>query len=213
MSPPARSLSGRWSALVLGLAVGAAVVPWLLAEWELNRAWGFPLDDSWIHMQIARNLSSGHGMYFNAGEPVSASSAPLWTVLLAGLHLLPVDVVMAAKLVGVLLLWGTATFTFLLARQAGLSGGWALLASLSAATTPRLIWGSLSGMEITLYAAAATAGIWLCLRSRGAPPGRGATALLAAAALARPECLLLFPVLLLDSWLRMPPGPRIRVAR
>ena len=211
MSPPARSLSGRWSGLILGLAVSAAVVPWLLAEWELNRAWGFPLDDSWIHMQMARNLSSGHGLYFNAGEPVSASSAPLWTILLAGLHLLPVDVVMAAKLVGVLLLWGTATFTFLLARQAGLSGGWALLASLSAATTPRLIWGSLSGMEITLYAAAATAGIWLCLRSRGAPPGPGATVLLAASALARPECLLLFPVLLLDSWLRMPSGPRIRV--
>ena len=211
MFPSSRYLTGRGGALILGLAVGAAVLPWLLAEWKLNGSWGFPLDDSWIHMQIARNLSSGNGMYFNAGEPVSASSAPLWTVLLAGLHLLPVDVVAAAKLAGVLLLWGTGIFTFLLARQAGLGPGWALLASLAAATTPRLIWGSLSGMEITLYAAAATAGIWLCLRSRGAPPGPGATALLAASALARPECLLLFPVLLIDSFLRMPPGPRVRV--
>ena len=211
MSPPARSLSGSRAALVLGFATSAAVLPWLLSEWELNQTWGFPLDDSWIHMQIARNLGSGNGMYFNAGEPVSASSAPLWTVLLAGLHLLPADVVVAAKLAGVLLLWGTGTFTFLLARQAGLSGGWALLAGVAAATTPRLIWGSLSGMEITLYAAAATAGIWLCLRRRGRPPGPGATVLLAASALARPECLLLFPVLLLDSWLRMPSRPRTRV--
>ena len=42
MSPPARSLSGSRAALILGLAVSAAVLPWLLSEWELNQAWGFP---------------------------------------------------------------------------------------------------------------------------------------------------------------------------
>jgi len=54
----------------------------LLAQLQL-RLQPYLEDDAYIHLRIARNLAT-HGVpYFNLDEPVSASSAPLWTVLLA----------------------------------------------------------------------------------------------------------------------------------
>ena len=44
----------------------------------------FPLDDSWIHLQFARNLAEGRGFSYNPGVPVSGSTAPLWTLALGG---------------------------------------------------------------------------------------------------------------------------------
>ena len=41
---------------------------------------GFPLDDTWIHLQFARNLAEGQGFSFNPGVSSSGSSAPFWTL-------------------------------------------------------------------------------------------------------------------------------------
>src|SRR5690348_13183272 len=46
---------------------------------------GFPLDDSYIHLQFARNLATGHGWSFNPGEPTPGATSPLWVALLAAL--------------------------------------------------------------------------------------------------------------------------------
>ncbi|MGZ6066494.1 MAG: hypothetical protein ACXWVM_29115 [Polyangiales bacterium] len=46
-------------------------------------------DDQMISMRYARNLASGQGLVFNPGERVEGYTNPLWTVLLAGIHLLP----------------------------------------------------------------------------------------------------------------------------
>ena len=162
---------------------------------------GFPLDDAWIHLQLARNFSLGHGMYFNAGDPVSASSAPLWTLALSILHWLSgEEIVSTVKALGVLLLWGSGMAAFGLALALRLPFGLALLTSLISTITPRLVWGGLSGMEIPLYTLLSTAGIWLHVRSAGGRARPWTTILLAAAALARPECLMLFPLALLDRW-------------
>lgn len=162
---------------------------------------GFPLDDAWIHLQLARNLSLGHGMYFNPGDPVSASSAPLWTMALSVLHFLPgEEIVSTVKALGALLLWGSGMAAFGLALALRLPFGLALLTSLISTVTPRLVWGGMSGMEIPLYTLLSTAGIWLHARSAGGRARPGTTILFAAAALARPECLMLFPLALLDRW-------------
>ncbi|MCZ7668389.1 MAG: hypothetical protein M5U34_14955 [Chloroflexi bacterium] len=52
---------------------------------------GAPLDDAWIHFQFARNLSQGNGFSFNPGEATPGSTAPLWTMLLAGVGLFTED--------------------------------------------------------------------------------------------------------------------------
>ena len=185
---------------VTGVALAAAVALFLGWEQKVAGRWGFPLDDTWIHMQFARNLFAGQGFAFNPGEPISASSAPLWTVTLSLLYFLPWDVVLSAKALGALLLWASGLLTILLARSVGLEARWALLGGLTVVLTPRLLWGSLSGMEVTFYAALATGGVWLHLHSWRRAPSLAGTALLALASLARPECLILFPLAVLDRW-------------
>ncbi|MCC7262928.1 MAG: hypothetical protein IT369_10440 [Candidatus Latescibacteria bacterium] len=190
----------RSEAALLALAVLAAAGLFLWQEQVLAGRWGFPLDDAWIHLQFARNLVEGQGFSFNPGEVVSASTAPLWTLALALLYWLPFEVVWSAKALGVILLWLAGLLTARLGRSLDLERGWALAGGLVVVLTPRLVWGSLSGMEVLLYTALSLYGCCRHLETlEGAPCPRG-TAALALAALARPECLLLFPLVLVDRW-------------
>ncbi len=161
---------------------------------------GFPLDDAWIHLQLARNISVGAGFGLNPHEPVSLSTAPLWTLLVALLHLLPWDIVAVVKTAGALLLFANALMTWWLAQRIGLDRGWALLAGLVVGLTPRFLWASQSGMEILLYALLATGGLVLHLRAFAAAPSWGATALWSLATLARPECAIFLPLAFADRW-------------
>ena len=178
-------------ALVSGLGAGAfaAIAPA-----------GFPLDDAWIHLQLARNLSAGQGFGLNPGESVSLSTAPLWTLFVALLHGLPWDIVAAVKTVGSLLLFGNAVLVRYLAQQWGLGRSWALLAGLVVGLTPRFLWASQSGMEILLYTLLATGGLALHLRTFAASPSVWGTGVLALAVGARPECAILFPLAVVDRW-------------
>ncbi|NKB65708.1 MAG: hypothetical protein GKR89_01485 [Candidatus Latescibacteria bacterium] len=189
-----------WGPLGLGLPLLGLVGLFLWSEWRVGGQWGLPLDDSWIHLQFARNLIQGAGFAFNPGEQVSASTAPLWTLILALVHLLPVNVVWAVKGLGVVLLWGNGLLTVHLGRQVGLPPWACWLAGLVVVLTPRLLWGSLSGMEVGLATGLATAGLWLHLRSGGL--SYGSTVLMGLAVLARPECLLLFAAAVIDGLAR-----------
>lgn len=188
----------RSEAGLLALAALAAAGLFLWQEEQLAGRWGFPLDDAWIHLQFARNLVEGQGFSFNPGEVVSASTAPLWTLALALLFALPFEVVWSAKVLGVALLWFSGLLTLRLGRSLALERGWALAGGLVVVMTPRLVWGSLSGMEVLLYTALALYGCCRHLETLGGPPCARGTAALALAALARPECLLLFPLVLAD---------------
>lgn len=190
---------------VLGLAVATLVASgfFLWSEQQIAGVLGFPLDDAWIHMQFARNIANGNGFGFNPGELISGSSAPLWTLVLAALHLLPVDVVVATKGGGVLCLWGCGLATLWVGRLLGVGRWNSLGVGLVVILTPRLLWGSLAGMEITFYAALATAGVGFHLARWEKAPAWGATVFFALATLARPECFMLFPLALVDHWRRV----------
>ncbi len=69
---------------------------------------GFPLDDTWIHLQFARNVAEGQGFSFNPGVSSSGSSAPLWTLVLAVPLALGLGPLASAKLLGVALVAVTA---------------------------------------------------------------------------------------------------------
>lgn len=148
-SPP------RWhSAIILAAAIAAAAWGTYVELGQTSA--GFPLDDSWIHLQFARNIAEGHGFSFNPGVASSGSSAPLWTLLLSLPLWAGVPPLLSAKLLGVALVAATALSAAALTRRLSGDDRAALLAGLAVALTPRMVWAGLSGMEVPLYAALTT---------------------------------------------------------
>jgi len=161
---------------------------------------GYPLDDSWIHVRFAQHLLQARGFSFNPGELTSTTTGALWTVLLALAHrvtrefLLTSIVLNAALCVLLCLVVYELTLTLVPSRWL------ALLAGVTVAVTAPLPWWALSGMEPPLYATLALLGVLLHVRGRrsGAKVGIPAALAFGLAGLARPECLLLFPLAMLD---------------
>ncbi len=130
---------------------------------------GFPLDDSWIHLQFARNLAQGDGLSYNPGERVTGSTAPLWTALLALLFYLPGNVVLWTQALGVALHLAGLAAIWRLGRELGLTVAGAHVASGFAAATSWLVWSALSGMEVPLFVLLSVGGLVLHLRERREP--------------------------------------------
>ena len=159
---------------------------------------GFPLDDSWIHLQFASRLAAGDGLSFNPGVPMPGSTAPLWTCLLALGFVLPGGPLLWTKLFGVLFYVLGAHAAERLAAELGLGRGLRWLAAAATAATHWLVWSALSAMEVPLFTFLALWGLILHIRERrsGGPPR--SLAVLAAACLSRPEGYLLLVLAGLD---------------
>ena len=84
-----RTVNRKADYFVLLLAIGITYALVLLLEkMALGRTGGvfsYPVDDVYIHMELAKNLAFNNTWGINEGEFGSASSSPLYTVLLAGL--------------------------------------------------------------------------------------------------------------------------------
>jgi hypothetical protein len=164
----------------------------LVREHRIAGAAGFPLDDSWIHLHFARNLAEGAGFAYNPGIPVAGSTAPLWTLLLGAASAILGPSLWTAKALGI----ACAVATAVLTRRAAAAWGTGRVAALAAAValvwSGPMVWGALSGMEVTLAAALLAAALLAHARGR-----TGWSALAAAlAVLARPESILVVPLLL-----------------
>lgn len=192
------SPSPRW----LVPAAVVACLAYLGAELFLVGGLGFPLDDSWIHLQFARNLASGWGLSYNPGELVTGSTAPLWTALLSLLFPLPGNVLAWTKLLGIVFHAAGVSAAWRLARELGLGRGLAGMAAFLILTTSWLVWSALSGMEVPLFIFLSLWGLLLHIRERRSPDAPPLSmAVLAVASLARPEGLLLLVLALLDRLL------------
>ena len=75
--------------VVLAFAVCALIIPVVLIELNVLRSTNgifiYPLDDTYIHMSIAKNLALYHNWGISANEFQSASSSILYTLLLSAL--------------------------------------------------------------------------------------------------------------------------------
>jgi hypothetical protein len=189
-----RPLGLAASSVALALAVG-----WFLLKTRQIVGYtgvaAFPLDDSWIHMQFARNLAEGRGFTYNPGVPVSGSTAPLWTLLLGGVFAVFGSQPALAKGLGLAAALTTAWLAGRLAEVWAESRELGLLASVLTALAGPMVWGALSGMEVSLAAVLVCAALLLNARGR---PGAAAGAL-GLAVLARPEAVLLLPLLWLSG--------------
>jgi hypothetical protein len=126
-------------------------------------------DDGMISMQYARNLAQGRGLVFNPGERVEGYTNPLWVLLMAAFHLLPIaasKVSLGVQCCGALFLLLNLAAVFTLARRmAPGSVGIPLGAGiLTAAYLPLNTWG-LQGMEVSVLALLVTGAALLAARS------------------------------------------------
>ncbi len=190
-------------ALLLAAVVAGLFAAYLSVELSRNREPGFALDDAWIHLAFARNLSRGWGFAYNQGQPAAGSTAPLWTFVLAFFHLFTRNataMVLIAKLLGAVLLFVSAVFAFRIAAWTTGSRPAGLAAGLAVATLGPLGWAMMSGMEVTLSATLTLAGLYYYLKYRAGKLSVLAWVIFGLAAWARPESLLL-AVLAAVDWL------------
>lgn len=159
---------------------------------------GFPLDDSWIHQEIARNLVQHHSFGFTPGVTSSGSSSTLWTFILAINYLVfpnhspvlfPLILNSLLILVSGALLWRMAILDRL-----------PLLYALALAMLPALsgnyIWLAFIGMEHALFVTLSLTAILLWFRADSPNASTLRTSLLAgltlgALGMTRPEGLAL----------------------
>lgn len=172
--------------IVRAFAVSAAVYLLLvgvLAVLALGRTGGefvYAQDDPYIHLAIARTLAE-HGTWgIQPGEFASASSSPLWTLLLAGLWSLGARVVWVPFVVNVLAGVGVLAVAALHAREAGASTRAALVYLLAIVLVTPLPALAFIGMEHTLQVLLVLAFVLHAARVLANP----ATPVLAAAMLA-----------------------------
>jgi arabinofuranosyltransferase len=185
--------ASRRDDLLVALAATLPLAWLLLRERSIAGAAGFPLDDSWIHLHFARNLASGAGFAYNPGHPVSGSTAPLWTLLLGiGAAIAGASLVMA-KTLGVASGVAAAVVVRRAAIAFGAAPATALVAAVGLLWTGAFAWGALSGMEVTL--AALLVAVALLALARDATWTTAVA--VALATLARPEAIVLAPLLAL----------------
>jgi len=198
------SWPGLAALLLLGLLVMAGFALHALQVTEGQG--GVPLDDAWIHFQFARNVARGDGFAFNPGEPTAGSTAPLWTVLLAGLYAVGGRFPLSGQLLSGVCFLVSLVATYVLAKQITGRRWPAWLAGAVAAVNGRLVWAGLSGLETPLFAALGLLGISSHVQQNdGARYRLRTAALFGLAALTRPEGALLFALSAADFALRSPP--------
>ncbi|MGH2574118.1 MAG: hypothetical protein ACRDFC_00295 [Ignavibacteria bacterium] len=72
-------------------------------------------DDTFIYMQYARNIASGNGFSFNAGEPSYGVTSPLWVLILSIAYLVGADGFWFAKIFDLLFSVSSAVIFYKLA--------------------------------------------------------------------------------------------------
>lgn len=145
----------KYALLAVVLAAGATF-SYLFGShaYNINKHFGFPLDDPWIHLQFAKNLHDyGSFSYFKNEMVTAGSTSPLYTLLLAVGFFFTSNEMMLSYVFGVLFLLVAAFYLFKLASNISDSLPLALGASLLLLAEPRMQWAALSGMETTLFIA------------------------------------------------------------
>ncbi len=154
-----RRVVARDDLIVLALAA-IGVVLYVTAAVRLDAA-GYPLDDAWIHQTYARNLVEHGEWAFVPGQPSSASTAPLYTLLLAGAYLLDVSHFVWTFALGALSLSAAGWVSVRLAGYLWPDvGGARLWTGVLVVLSWHLVWAAASGMETMLFTALALALVW-----------------------------------------------------
>jgi len=179
----------RARALWILALVLAVAVPWLGTD--------APQDDAYITYRYAEHLVAGDGLVFNAGEePVEGYTNFLWTVLIAAGMGLGMDPEWLGPALGLVFSVIAAILCGRLARRLGASPIYAAAAMALVALQPTQRVHAMGGLETSMFTALLLAGILpRVLAERTARGDRTSGIWLAAAALTRPEGVMVFGLL------------------
>jgi hypothetical protein len=125
---------------------------YLIAEYQITgHRFGVPLDDTWIHFRFAENFSHGHFFEYNLGEPTPGTTSPLWVIILSIPFLFSHSAAQPFALAaGSLFFLLTLIELYKLCLKLGFDTLYSIFIVLITMLCGRLLWSSLSGMEITL---------------------------------------------------------------
>ena len=224
--PDAAQHDWRLGALAMSTLLSAAIV-WFVF------GYGYIEDDAFIHLEFARSVADGSGFSFN-GHVVYGDTAPLWVLILVGIHSLGLGWIASAKLACAGGLAATLAGAWRLGRELAalrpfpqeqpaegacpdrhtgkLVSGLPAAAVLVTLLNPYLVHWSFSGMEAV---SALGLTFWIIALGVVARPSARrilcAALLIAVAPLLRPELLLLeaivAPVLLWRIWQHLQARP------
>ncbi|MFO7695884.1 MAG: hypothetical protein R6X16_01825 [Anaerolineae bacterium] len=166
-----------------------------------------PIDDGYIHLRYVRNILTGVGPVYNAGQRVMGSSSPLYVVWLTLLAWVTRASDLPALAVRSNALWYVGTMVCLAGVLRRMAGSWpvALLLAAGATLFSPMLSVSTGVMESYLWGTLVLGALWAEASRRA----RLAAALVGLAAVARPEGLLLLGLWGL-RWL-VPPAKRAHV--
>lgn len=144
-----------WRLLAIALVTVMSALAFRQASLSIDGVRYFWLDDDqMISMRYARNLAEGHGLVWNPGERVEGYSNFLWTLVMAGVHLLPLPdatTSLAVKLINLGLAFAVLLLSEQLLRRFLPKPGLALPAVLlTLALCGDLLFWSANGFETTL---------------------------------------------------------------
>ncbi len=126
---------------------------YLFSEYILtNGQFGVPLDDVWIHFRFAENFSQGHFFHYNIGQPTPGTTSPLWVIILSIPFLISSKLILPFALtISSFCFIATIILVYEFCIRHGFKNTNALFSALITLLCGRLLWSSLSGMEITLF--------------------------------------------------------------
>ena len=160
---------------------------------------GYPLDDAWIHELVARNLVQHGVLGVNPHLYGSGATSTLWALILAIGAAFSVPPPWFSNGLNLLLLVLTGQLVLRLLVNDGVSSGKATALAAVFGCAPNFVWFALSGMEATFVAFASVAAVfcWFSPNQRVRHLAGVAAAMLS---LARPEGVLIVPLLLALRW-------------
>jgi len=171
----------------------------------LHSSYGFPLDDSYIHQTIARNLAHYGVLGFIPGVPSAGSTSVLWPFIQAlNYKFVHVDPVAFNLVISGVILATIGVLLFLLAEGDGLPRLYSFVFAVAPAFSGNFIWLALIAMEHLLFTALALGFIYFWTERQCARCAVGAGTCGGLLVLTRPEALifaLIFgSVLMVTGW-------------
>lgn len=157
------------------------------------------VDDAYIGFRYISNLHAGNGFVFNPLERVEGISNIGWLLTLIPFSFL-VDVTVAAKVIGALLVIATAILSYAIAcrlSEDGFDYTFVLPIPILVATQFDYIFFSICGMETALLSAVLCSVLYLTLADRYWVLN---AFLCSFAFLLHPECVLIFPIAFVARW-------------